>query len=695
MPLQIFPKESSARADATARALLEHLSNQQHQLRLDSAVVFFNFPLFREDERLLVADLVLVSPYHGVLLISTVSSDLKSAKEKLEGSFSQIFARFVKYPRLRSSRAQLSFHLDAFIWQQEGHAGQQQDDMVIGLPSLDVYLSEKATPTPIQTTVFDEILSILDGSKALVRAKERNTSSYASNSKVATIARLEEEIRRFDRDQRVAYMTEVNGPQRIRGLAGSGKTVVLALKAALTAIREPEAKIAVTFYTKSLYQHIRQLITRFYRLHEDRDPDWSKLQVLHAWGGATIEGLYYKTAQRFGHQPISYGAAAAASPQQPFGFVCERLLNDPSVHSSYDYVFVDEAQDFPPSFMKLALRLAIDEKLVIAYDVFQTIFDVEVPTAAILFGADSAGSSDLVFDEDIILHKCYRNPREILVCAHAIGFGIYSKKIVQMLESPAHWQDFGYETKNTLSAGEQVKINRPPANSPSSISSSNSIDQIISAQTFTKIADEIAHVSMKILNDIRVEGVAPEDILVISADDRNAAMYFSSLKKTLSSAGIRINNLQDESFQLRDFQTEGAVTLSTIYKAKGNEAYSVYLVGIDALFYSPTPRNRNRAFTAMTRAKGWLHITGMEQAAEDFCAELTQAKSNFPDLVFRYPSPAEIVYMKRDLTEVSIADVDAEISRLGDGLDAHDLERLLRKKLRELQGGRRIKKRMK
>lgn len=691
MPLQILPKESLAKADATAKLLLDHLLAQQAALDLSEAVIFYNFPLFREEERLLVAELALISPRHGVLLISTAPAGVDASLERLEGAYSQIFSRLVKYPRLRAGRAKLGVGLDAFVWLPEGT---KSDDVKIGTADFDEYLTAVRSEAPMPGEVFEELLSVLDGSKALIRAKERKVDNFPAKSRIVTIARLEEEIRKFDRDQRVAYMTEVFGPQRIRGLAGSGKTVVLALKAALTSIREPDAKIAVTFYTKSLYQHIRQLITRFYRLHEDKDPNWSNVQVLHAWGGATVEGLYYRMAQRFGHQPLNFGQASAASRNQPFAYACGRLLADPNVHSAYDYVFVDEAQDFPPEFMKLALRLAAEEKLVIAYDVFQTIFDVEVPTAASLFGVDAADEPAIDFDEDIILHKCYRNPREILVCAHAIGFGIYGSKIVQMLESKEHWQDFGYEVQGELVAGEKVTITRPVESSPSSISASHSIDDIIEAKTFPKAGDEIQHVAERIRAEILEQGTPPEDILVICADDRNAAAYLQSLKVALSKFEIQSNNLQDDSFSLRDFQREGAITLSTVYKAKGNEAYSVYIVGIDSLFYSPTPRSRNRAFTAMTRAKGWLYVTGVGPAADQFKKELAAAKVNCPNLVFTYPSPAQLVYMKRDLVEVDPMEVEEEISRLAAGLEPEELERLLRKKLRELQGKKRTKKKI-
>jgi superfamily I DNA and RNA helicase len=689
--MQIYPNETAVRSDPNVRMLVEHIRTRQRELLLEDAVVFINFPLFREDEKLLVADLVLISPWHGVLLVGAVDSDTDSSRGKLEGAFNQVFSRLVRYPRLRAGRARLRFPLDACVWMPEGKA---TDTVVVGVASFENQLETQKLPARIDEDVFAELVSTLDGSKALIKPKERPTANFPEKSKVVIIAALEEEIRRFDRDQRVAYMSDIGGPQRIQGLAGSGKTVVLALKAALTAVREPDAKIAVTFYTKSLYQHIKQLITRFYRMHEDRDPDWKKVQVLHAWGGATVDGLYYQTARRFGHPSLDFGQAKRLSASQPFAAVCRPLLADPSVRDSFDYVFVDEAQDFPTEFMKLALRLAKDERLVIAYDVFQTIFDVETPTAASLFGTDGVDEPHVEFDQDIILHKCYRNPREVLVCAHAIGFGIYGKKVVQMLESKEHWEDFGYSVNGPLEPGKAVDISRPRENSPSSISDACQLDEIISCRVFGSPGDEIEFVVESIRNDIHTQGVPPEDILVISADDRNTALYLRAVAEGLAEAGIRVNNIHAKAYGVPEFQEDGCVTLATVYKAKGNEAYAVYLVGVDALFERTTPKSRNRAFTAMTRAKGWLTITGIGAPAEAFARELKTAKGNFPTLKFIQPNAEDLVFMKRDLFEPDPSTIDREIEELGSALDPEDFERILRKKLREVQSMTRSRKRL-
>jgi superfamily I DNA and RNA helicase len=409
------------------------------------------------------------------------------------------------------------------------------DDVVIGLQNIAGRLANSKLVNPLSQVIFDELVSVIDGSKALIRPPERNIEPFGDNSKVAQIQALEEEIRRFDRDQRVAYMTDVNGPQRIRGLAGSGKTVVLAMKVALLAIRNPDARIAFTFYTKSLYQHVKQLITRFYRLHEDRDPDWSRIKVLHSWGGSFVEGFYSHACGVLGVPAMTYGQAASISPHGPFELACERLLASGNISPIFDYVFVDEAQDFPPQFMRLALKLAVEERLVIAYDVLQTIFDVETPTAGSLFGFNSENEPTIVFDEDIILHKCYRNPREILVCAHAIGFGIYGPRVMQMLESKEHWEDFGYKiVQGNLISGSAVRIERPKENSPSSISDKNTPDELISAHSFSTAGQEVIHVANQIKADIEKSGVPAEDILVISADDRNARFYFSSFHMSLA-----------------------------------------------------------------------------------------------------------------------------------------------------------------
>ncbi len=70
-------------------------------------------------------------------------------------------------------------------------------------------------------------------------------------------------------------------------------------------------------------------------------------------------------------------------------------------------------------------------------------------------------------NNDVVLPKSYRNAKEILVTAHAIGFGIYNEDLIQMFENNQHWEDLGYivEEGNSM-AGDRMIISRPEENSP-------------------------------------------------------------------------------------------------------------------------------------------------------------------------------------------------------------------------------------
>ena len=96
---------------------------------------------------------------------------------------------------------------------------------------------------------------------------------------------MDRDIALLDEDQVNAALSIAPGPQRIRGLAGTGKTVLLAMKAANIHLRYPDKKILFTFNTQSLYNQIQNLITKFYRNYSDKDPDWDNLHIRHAWDG--------------------------------------------------------------------------------------------------------------------------------------------------------------------------------------------------------------------------------------------------------------------------------------------------------------------------------------------------------------------------------------------------------------------------
>jgi superfamily I DNA and RNA helicase len=109
------------------------------------------------------------------------------------------------------------------------------------------------------------------------------------------------------------------------------------------------------FFTRSLRATIKTLVTRFYRLYSDSDPDWKRLHIRHGWGGSTIPGVYSDACARSGKTPLRLAEAnrLAGRGETAFGAACSDLMKSGLVRPFYDHVLIDEGQDFPAASMGL------------------------------------------------------------------------------------------------------------------------------------------------------------------------------------------------------------------------------------------------------------------------------------------------------------------------------------------------------
>ncbi|HEV7229909.1 MAG TPA: ATP-binding domain-containing protein [Bacteroidia bacterium] len=665
--MKIYLPEKKKSGNEILFQLVADLNKVEEETHLKEGIGYYDFPVYKGlDEDVLVAQFMILSPNHGVALfhISDIVHPAEFSKEyekidsEMDSLYTILYTRLLRNRELKGDKTNLKFPISSVIYApllKEQVENPNKDIILLqNFDQVRTFLQRFKKPL-MDAALFNELVSTIEGAKGMLRASVRENVKI--NSKGAAVNELEKEIARFDQYQKSVFSSVISGVNRVRGLAGSGKTVVLAIKAAITHLRFPDKKIVYTFYTKSLYQHIQRLITRFYRQFDDRDPNWDNLQIMHAWGGTTRPGIYYNSCVANGVSPMTFSEAVGRSSKDVFDTVCNDFNNKAKAPIPiFDFVFIDEGQDFPTSFLTLCVNVTKEQKVFWAYDELQTIFQIKAPTPEDIFGLNASGQPNVELEDDIILYKCYRNPREILVVAHALGFGIYGKKIVQMIESEEYWKDIGYsvEEKGKLVEGEKVKIFRPEENSLASISKQYSIEKIIRCSHFNDYSTEIMSVCEMIQDDI-ADGLLPEDILVISVDDRHANNYFTDIQKVLASKyRIKSNNIHSDKFAVKDFQVKGQVTLSTVHKAKGNEAYSVYIVGIDTIYsLDPSIRDRNILFTAITRSKGWVSLTGLGVAAEVCCREVTKAMSKFPYLEFTYPSKKDLKIMQRDIHETA------------------------------------------
>lgn len=666
-----------------AKLVVDHLKANSEALGLDQAIVYFGFPKFYgyESDLMKTSDLVILSQRHGVLALRFSEFDGTVSSGKIDDEWDEyrslIFSNLYESKLLRTKKKrtqELCIGFDAFFYTESIVGLDCDEDLFItSITELTDTLAimREELGAPISEDKFNECRAILEGTKALSSDQQRNVDEGDKTTKAFTLMKLEEEIKTFDIRQRNSAVTIIDGPQRIRGLAGSGKTVVLAMKAAHIHMEYPEKKILFTFFTKSLYVHVKNLITRFYRHYKKVDPNWDNLQIKHAWGGSGIDGVYYSACNNNGIPIVSFPQAKAQLPSNPFEYVCSDAIASNKLRAEYDYVLMDEAQDMTLSFFRLVYQITKGDRdsknIIWGYDELQNIFKVKTRSPKELFGQDSDGEDyiDLqragrnlpeYLDNDIVLTKCYRNPREVLIAAHALGFGLYRKDgcPVQNLEDKAHWEDVGYNVlKGDFEIGSEIILERPSKNSPLSISTYERPEELIKFQSFQNLNQE----SDWVVDNIRsllADGLKAEDVMIIALDDRNARSYFKAIQGRLFTHGISSNNVLLNPYSSKSFIEKGQVTMSTIHRAKGNEAPAVLVIGIDSLYLTEGSHySRNRIFTAFTRAKAWLRVSGIGSSAEMFFDELRTSLMKAPQLEFVQPDPQRIETLQRDLSEKS------------------------------------------
>ncbi len=494
-----------------------------------------------------------------------------------------------------------------------------------------------------------------------IRAGRAKREPKKPDSRGARLKRVEDSIANLDQHQSRAVIETVEGVQRIRGLAGSGKTIILALKVAYLHSQNPEWKIAVTFNTRSLKEQFRRLINTFTIEQTGSEPDWEQLDIVNAWGAPgdrEDDGIYHKFCRDHGLDFLDFGSAKTkyGGGERPFiGACAEALQYNGELKPRYDIILVDEAQDFPPEFLRLCYRYVLPPKrLVYAYDELQSLTGIAVLQPEELFGRDAAGKPLVEIDtselatprQDVILEKCYRNSRPILTTAHALGFGVYRNGgLVQMFDEDALWTDVGYiVTNGSLEPGKSVTLSRTPESSPVFLEEHSPPADLIQFLSFPNSDKQTEWLVNSIRDDIENEELRPEDIIVINPDPLTTRDAVGPARRLLFSQNIN-SEIAGVSTSRDIFSKVGSVTFTGVFRAKGNEAGMVYIFNAHDCFTSISKSllalNRNRLFTGITRAKAWVRVLGVGPKMDGLKAEWEKLVANEYKLSFVYPAVEE------------------------------------------------------
>lgn len=510
-----------------------------------------------------------------------------------------------------------------------------------------------------------------------------------------------------DDAQRLAAMQLPPGPQRIRGLAGTGKTIVLCLKAAITHKKFPNFKILYLFNTQSLYQHVQNLISKYYTLEAKRAPDFEgKINVFHAWGGKQKPGLYSTLCQSLGVTPLTL--ADARGQGDSLAYIYRDLLArmGDQIKPEYDLVLIDEAQDFSSEIFQVAYKLAKGDgskkRIIWAYDEFQSLRDTLIKGPSELFGKGEGGEPNLSdsvltgsyegdIPKDFVLPNCYRTPRPVLMTAHGVAMGLYSGCPTAMFYYPSEWDAIGYKVNEpralVIDKDEVVEIERPDENSKNLLEgilreNNKRPLNLVRTELCGNEVSQLDFVSSKVRDLVEEQGVSPEEIIIINLSPGNNKNSMLAVQRALNGVGVRsVIPGYVESADI--FKPKGFVTITTPYRAKGNEANIVFVINAQRVTSDFTLRMRNAFFVAVTRSRGWCYISGYGDSMSQLIREVESIKRDFPKFRFVCPDPELVTSTKSFLSKS-----DKELDKIQELLELVDNNPELREILLAKSGNR-------
>jgi superfamily I DNA and RNA helicase len=234
--------------------------------------------------------------------------------------------------------------------------------------------------------------------------------------------------------------------------------------------------------------------------------------------------------------------------------------------------------------------------------------------------------------------------------AHGLGMGLYSKDAKYPMKDRISWEARGYKINEPLGKPEFEYKDIIVAERPDEFSKNNleelirenpgvQLEPIIQFNKFKSPRQELDFVISKVNELVNIQKVAPEEIIIISLNNK-AEAYFKYLRSSLNSLENQILCITPGFVESTDlFKERDRVTLTTAFRAKGNEANFVFVICCDII--TSDLRLRNSLFVSITRSRGWTYLTGSGNTAtiED---EIAQLESKYPKFEFEFPKKSDI-----------------------------------------------------
>ncbi len=442
-------------------------------------------------------------------------------------------------------------------------------------------LKQTSVNFPFDPLTEDEVKTL----RYLIFPEVRIHHTRAAHAGSVRTAEQTEMIRALDLEQERTAKSILEGHRVLKGVAGSGKTLVLACRAKYLKKLQPDWRILIVCYNIALCRHIQQLLQS-----SGSNSDHPGIEVFHYHG--LIKALTSANMQR----PDS---ETSDQWQDRMCAILRHAIASGTLKTKYDAILIDEGQDFAVEWLQSLTEL-LDERsnsLLFCLDPAQNIFGRRATYKSA--GIHVHGK------RPVTLSKSYRNTAEILSVARRFS------KVQDKLPDP----DEETTMESLLFPIDVNRHGQPP--------------QMICG---LQASDQFQFILNEIQTYIDSGTLKWHDIGVLYVSRSHAENFSSAFGKRFGQEQLYWVSESQRSKMSLDLSSP-SVKLSTIESAKGMEFRLVFLVGFDML---PRPERdedseRKLAYVGLTRAQDLLYVLGNTTAGfSQELLEIVQADTDPP-----------------------------------------------------------------
>ena len=417
--------------------------------------------------------------------------------------------------------------------------------------------------------------------------KKNQESDYSMGGQIAKRKEMRPVL--SQEQQRLSNLELDGKPRLVRGVAGSGKSVVLSNWLAKTVRRldgEKETRIWAVYANRSLHKLLSQSIESAWQANNDDAFPWERVSLLHVKD--VLTGLLPSASLSLDSFDFNYDKAA------------EEFLNRQDVTTLLprcNALFIDEAQDMGPFTLKLLLLLVektdeADENsrsAHIFYDNAQNIYDRGTPKWS-EFGLDMRGRSS-------IMKESFRSTNPITELAVNV-----LHRLSPLDESQDHREllSRGLMEVTKRDGQEWLRVRFNQVNGPKPI--------------FRKSLNADAEMEMigtHLTYLITEDRVSPEDIVLIYNGSSVADLLLAKLSPKMAAIGVELSVQTNRAFE----RHPNTLIISTPHSYKGYDAEVVIIPCADRYVTSDGQILATNLYVAMTRARSLLAVYSQEFAS--------------------------------------------------------------------------------